>query len=183
MRFQTFRLAQAVLVITLLMAGAPVLAQDRPADAPGGDPPASTSPGWVSQTGKKAVEIGAQPVRDIGFNRRDIPDILVKAQTDPYSLKGLKTCRQMAAEVTGLNAVLGPDYIVGNELKESRAGRLAAAGGRTVVNSIIPFRGLVREISGAAPAERRLDAAVQAGLARRGFIRGVHARQGCRNRF
>jgi len=183
MIFRTSQLVRATLGLTLLMAGAPALAQNHPAEPPPAEAPAATSPGWMSKTGTKAVEIGGQPVRDIGFNRRDIPEILVKAQDDPYSLKGLKTCRQMAAEVTALNAVLGPDYIVGNELKESRAGRLAAAGGRTVVNSIIPFRGLVREISGAAPAERRLDAAVQAGLARRGFIRGVHARQGCRNRF
>ena len=116
MIFRTSQLVRATLGLTLLMAGAPALAQNHPSEAPAAEAPAATSPGWMSQAGTKAVEIGGQPVRDIGFNRRDIPDILVKAQTDPYSLKGLKTCRQMAAEVTALNAVLGPDYIVGNEL-------------------------------------------------------------------
>ena len=56
---------------------------------------------------------------------------------------------------------------------------LAEAGGKTIVNTIIPFRGLVREISGAAPAERRLAAAIDAGFARRGFLRGTALARRC----
>lgn len=153
-------------------------------------PSSSTTPenaepnegGWT-EVRKKSVDIGTQPVRDVGIMKRQVPPILVKAQNDPYSLKGLKTCRQLATEVTNLNAVLGDDYVVGNEVKENRAGKLAEAGGKTVVNTIIPFRGLVREITGAAPADRRLNAALDAGYARRGFLRGVHAKQGCRTTF
>ena len=52
--------------------------------------------------------------------------------------------------------------------------------GKTIVNSLIPFRGLVREISGAAPAERRLQAAVAAGIARRGYLRGLAGATKCR---
>ena len=147
--------------------------------------PAKDDPGesgW-DEARKKGVEIGTQPVRDVGVMKREIPPILEKAADDPYSLKGLKTCRQLSGEVTKLNVVLGPDYATGNEYKENRAGKLAEAGGKTVVNAIIPFRGLVREVSGAAPAERRLNAAIDAGLARRGFLRGVHAKQGCRTTF
>jgi hypothetical protein len=153
-------------------------------------PSSSTTPenaepnegGWT-EVRKKSVDIGTQPVRDVGIMKRQVPPILVKAQNDPYSLKGLKTCRQLANEVSSLNAVLGEDYVVGNEVKESRVGKLAEAGGKTVVNTIIPFRGLVREITGAAPADRRLNAALDAGYARRGFLRGVHAKQGCRTTF
>ncbi|MEE3154506.1 MAG: hypothetical protein VX309_03150, partial [Pseudomonadota bacterium] len=54
------------------------------------------------------------------------------------------------------------------------------AGGKTIVNSIIPFRGLVREITGAAPAQRRLNTAIDAGFARRGFLRGAAISRGCR---
>ena len=132
---------------------------------------------------KKAVDIGSQPARDVGMSKRDIPEILEKAYADPYSLKGLKSCKSLASEVTKLNAVLGADYTVGNEYKENRGGKLAEAGGKTIVNSIIPFRGLVREITGAAPNDRRMNAAVDAGLARRGFLRGVHLKQGCKTKF
>ncbi len=132
---------------------------------------------------KKAVDIGSQPARDVGMSKREIPPILEKAFNDPYSLKGLKTCKAIAGEVTNLNAVLGADYAVGNEYTENRAGKLAEAGGKTIINSIIPFRGLVREVTGAAPADRHMNAVVDAGLARRGFLRGVHLKQGCKTKF
>lgn len=132
---------------------------------------------------KKAVDIGSQPARDVGMSKREIPPILEKAFDNPYSLQGLKTCKAIAGEITQLNAVLGPDYTIGNEYTENRAGKLAEAGGKTIINSIIPFRGLVREMTGAAPADRHMNAVVDAGLARRGFLRGVHLRQGCKTRF
>lgn len=175
-------LRRAALVLAALACASTAQAQTTGATSkPKEEAPAESS--WARDTGKKALDIGMQPTRDVGISRREIPPILEKARADPYSLKGLKTCTQLAAEVTRLNAELGPDYVVGNEVKENRAGKLAEAGGKTLVNAIIPFRGLVREMSGAAPAERRMDAALDAGYARRGFLRGVHAKQGCRTRF
>lgn len=138
---------------------------------------------WRTQARKKSVEIGTQPARDVGVMKREIPPILDQARQDPYSLEGLKTCKQLTAAVIDLNAVLGPDYKVGNEVRENKAGKLAEAGGKSVINAIIPFRGVVRELTGAAPADRRLNAALDAGYARRGFLRGVHAKQGCKMRF
>lgn len=166
-----------------VVAGAALLAASS-ASAQVKPPAKPEEPGgrW-GEARKKAVDIGAQPVRDVGMSKREIPPILEKAFNDPYSLKGLKTCKALAAEVRALNEVLGPDYVVGADYKENRAGKLAEAGGKTLVNSIIPFRGLVREVTGAAPADRRLNAAVDAGLARRGFLRGAHLKQGCKTRF
>lgn len=164
-------------VAVLLGAPLAAVAQVKPPatpDEPGGR--------W-GEARKKATEIGSQPVRDVGMSKREIPPILEKAYNDPYSLKGLKTCKALASEVTALNGVLGADYVVGNSYEENRAGKLAEAGGKTLINSIIPFRGLVREVTGAAPNDRRLNAAVDAGLARRGFLRGVHLKQGCKTRF
>jgi hypothetical protein len=136
------------------------------------------------ETRQKAGEIVTQPARDVGVMRTKIPPVVEKAAEDPYSLKGVKTCRQLAAAVSELNAELGPDFEVGTETKkENRAGRIAEAGGKTVVNSILPFRGLVRELTGAAPAQRRLNAAIDAAYARRGFLRGVHATRRCRTTF
>lgn len=168
----------AAVVATLALTG-PAGAQDKRDDKKD----EAQAPGRWTDTRKRAVEIGSQPARDVSIMKRETPPILEKALNDPYTLKGLKTCTQLAGEVRALNEVLGPDYIVGNEIKESRAGKLAEAGGKTVINSIIPFRGLVREISGAAPAERHMNAAVDAGLARRGFLRGVHYKQGCKTKF
>jgi hypothetical protein len=80
-----------------------------------------------------------------------------------------------------LTDVLGPDFRAGEVKKENKAGKLAAAGGQTVINGLIPFRGLVREVTGAAPAQRRLNRALDTGYARRGFLRGLYTARKCRS--
>lgn len=181
----------AILAATASLAAGAALAQPiYPSRPPAGQPasaarpapqpePAEKSDGW----GKKTMDIGAQPARDVGLSRKRIPGVLQEAFEDPYGLTGLKTCAKLYAEIQRLNEALGPDYHTDIEYKENRAGKLAEAGGKAIVNSIIPFRSLVREISGAAPADRHLEAIGDAGLARRGFLRGVHLRQGCKQRF
>ena len=129
---------------------------------------------------RKAAEIAAQPAKDVGLQKQEIPPVLARAAIDPYSLDGLATCRQLASAVVELNGALGPDFTIAAEKRENKAGRLAEAGAGAVVNSLIPFRGLVREVSGAAPAERKMSAAIDAGFARRGFLRGVRHARGCR---
>lgn len=134
----------------------------------------------VVNTVNKAGEIVSQPVRDVGASKREIPSVLEGASENPYATTGVRTCSQIATAMKDLNEVLGPDYVAGSSAKENKAGKLAEAGGKTVVNTLIPFRGLVREISGAAPAERRYNAALDAGLVRRGFLRGLAFAKGCK---
>lgn len=141
---------------------------------------ASGSSSTFDETRKQAVDIGMQPARDVGLSKRSVPPVLQSALANPYGLRGLKTCAQLAAAVRTLNDALGPDYEAGVGYRENRMGKLAAAGGKTVINSIIPYRGLVREITGAAPADRYRNAALDAGLARRGFLRGIQFKQGCK---
>lgn len=127
----------------------------------------------------KAGDIASQPVRDIGIEKREIPEVLQKAVQNPYAPPA-RGCRPINLALGELNAVLGDDFTVGTEANENRTGKVAEAVGKTIVNSLIPFRGLVREISGAAPAERRLQAAVAAGIARRGYLRGLAGGMGCK---
>lgn len=131
-------------------------------------------------TFKKAGTIATQPARDVGIDKEKIPQVLQEAVKDPYKRPPSRTCKALKASVDELNAVLGPDFTVGEKANENRTGKIAEAVGKTIVNSLIPFRGLVREISGAAPAERRLQAAVTAGVARRGYLRGMAADKGCK---
>ena len=133
--------------------------------------------------GKSAGRIASQPARDVGVAKTGIPIPLQKAWDAPYSLKGLRTCRDISRAFHELTDVIGPDFKAGDIKKENKAGKLAEAGGKTIVNSIIPFRGLVREVTGAAPAQRRLERAIAAGYARRGFLRGVHQTRKCRTKL
>jgi hypothetical protein len=128
----------------------------------------------------KAGNIVRQPARDVGIEKEKIPEVLQAAVEDPYAPLPSRSCRSLNIAVGELNAVLGEDFTVGAETNEDRAGKIAEAVGRSIVNSLIPFRGLVREISGAGPAERRLQAAVTAGVARRGYLRGLASAKDCK---
>ncbi len=115
------------------------------------------------------------------FDGKEAPEKLLAIQGDPYSLAGLGKCSAIIREVTELNEVLGPDV---NEAvdkdrgkkREETAGRVAG----TVAGSIIPFRGLIGEVTGANAERRRYAAAVYAGTVRRGFLKGVGLQRGCR---
>jgi len=132
-------------------------------------------------TGPDSIRsIASQPAKDVGAVKQDIPPILLSASSNPYDRASTRTCNEIKRNIAELDDVLGPDFDVGADRNENRLGKVAEAGGKTIVNSIIPFRGLVREITGAAPAQRRLNTAIDAGFARRGFLRGAAISRGCR---
>lgn len=126
-----------------------------------------------------AGDIASQPARDIGAAKTRIPPVLTDAANNPYARPGDGRCPAVLAAWQGLNEALGPDFGDDEAENENRVGKIAEAGGKMIVNSLIPFRGLVREVSGAAPAERRLQAAIGAGLARRGYLRGLAQMRKC----
>ena len=152
----------------LLLIGSAAAAQ-QPAEPP-----------KQSDTVSTAARIASQPARDVGASKTTVPPVLQEAIAAPYSMTSTASCKQLASGLGRLNAVLGPDFGAGAQTNENRASKIAQAGGQTVVNSLLPFRGLVREVSGAAPAERRLNAAIDAGYARRGFLRGLQKARKCR---
>ena len=129
----------------------------------------------------RVERIATEPARDVGVGRERIPPALEAARASPYGLGGTRACAGIAGMLRDLDSALGPDFDSGPARQGSRAGRIAEAGGRAVVNTIIPFRGVVRELSGSADADRRMQAAVDAGRARRGFLRGLAQARGCRS--
>ncbi len=129
---------------------------------------------------RKAGDIASQPARDVGVDKKEVPEVLQKAVEAPYAMPANARCAGINAAIVELNGVLGPDFGTGTENNENRTGKILEATGQTIVNSLIPFRGLVREVSGAAPAQRRMEAAISTGLARRGFLRGLAKAKGCK---
>lgn len=160
-------------LILLALAAAPALAQEA-------EPPGSRAPSDAETIERKAEGVVRQPFKDVGLMRENPPQILIDAQRAPYSLAGLRGCADYRREIARLAEVLGPDIDETDDKSEPLPGRLAEAGARTVVNALIPFRGLVREASGAAEADRRFRIMVAAGMARRGYLKGWAQARGCR---
>jgi hypothetical protein len=122
-------------------------------------------------------EVAKTPLRDLNIDARDIPEVLQAAVRDPYAIGGLTKCSAVVQAIADLDMVLGADYDIAVDDGEKRLsqGRI----GQSVVGALIPFRGVVREATGAAEAERNLNAAYTAGMARRSFLKGWGLGRGC----
>lgn len=115
------------------------------------------------------------------FDGKEVPDKLLAIQDDPYSLAGMGKCAAIIGEVNELNTVLGPD--VNEQVDKSLAKKREQTAGRvagTVAGSLIPFGGLIGEVTGANAERRRYAEAVYAGTVRRGFLKGVGRERGCK---
>ncbi len=124
-----------------------------------------------------AAEVAKTPLRDLNIDARDIPEVLAAAERDPYATAGLGKCKAIIAEIAALDSVLGADY----DIAEDRGGDRLSEGriGQSVVGSILPFRGILREVTGAADNDRKLRAAYTAGMVRRAFLKGWGLGRGC----
>lgn len=152
----------------LFVLAASLLAGPMSAYAQQGAPEEST----VRDTANKVAE---------PFDGKEPPQKLLEVQDDPYSLAGLGKCAAIIREVEELNAVLGPD--VNEKVDKSEAKKREETAGRvagTVAGGIIPFRGLIGEVTGANAERRRYAVAVYAGTVRRGFLKGVGLERGCK---
>lgn len=157
--------------VSLCAAPAFATAQDKPAELKTAQPDKPITDRDVS-----ATDVVATPLDDLNLRKEDLPALLIAAQDRPYDLTGLRRCPQIAAAVGELDAVLGDDIDMPRDGKsDMSAGRVA----KEAVASFIPFRGLIRELSGANGQERKLQVAIYAGTARRSFLKGVGEARGC----
>ena len=132
-------------------------------------------------TGAAMGDAVTQPLADVNLKRKAVPAELTVILADPYALGGIRTCRQIIAEVVKLNAVLGDDVDRIEVDPKTRKRREGAAGvTRGVISGLIPFRALIREVSGARSAEEEYREAIFAGVIRRGFLKGYGQARRCR---
>ncbi|VWX55081.1 conserved hypothetical protein [Novosphingobium sp. 9U] len=149
------------MVVPVLIAS-PALARDEPRPITDREP--------------DAVDVAKTPMTDLNLSRTEIPALLAEAEVRPYALQNLDTCKQLSAAVSELDAILGPDL----DLPQAERARLSKGRiAQWAVGTFIPFRSLIREVSGANRQERAIRGAIQAGLARRGFLKGVGAARNC----
>jgi hypothetical protein len=152
----------------LLAAAPPLLAQAQPQQS------------GAERLGDKAEEVARQPIKDVGLMRENPPEVLRDAQKAPYTLAGIRSCADIKRAIAELDTVLGPDVDAVDAVGDALPARLAEAGAKSIVNALIPFRGLIREASGAAEADRKFRIMVAAGIARRGYLKGIAHQRKCK---
>jgi hypothetical protein len=108
-----------------------------------------------------------QPFKDLNIVRDQTPKVLVDAAKAPYVETQPLDCDAVHAELTQLNKELGPDF----DAAEGKDNDLLAGALRSAMG--LPFRGVVRKLTGAEKRDRQREHAILAGIARRGFLKGV----------
>jgi len=130
------------------------------------------------------AEAATTPLADVNLRRVRIPDVLERAVANPYDPRGMGECRTIAVEVARLDEALGPDSDEPPPTDdrgdmERTAHSAAVIAVREGVSSAIPFRGWVRQLSGAARQQKAVQDAINAGSIRRGYLKGVGMRLNC----
>lgn len=115
----------------------------------------------------------SQPFRDLGLVQENAPVIVRKAAADPY--RASRDCAEINADIAELRSVLGPDVDEAGPEGDGAGVAGAIVSGATA----LPFRGLIREITGAKAREEEVAAAIVAAMVRRGFLKGERAALGC----
>lgn len=148
-----------LLALPLLALAAPVAAQDD-----------------VTDRTPNVADVAMTPLSDLNLARDPIPPILLWAQENPYANDGMADCANIRSGIGDLDAVLGDD--VDAESDEDR--RLTVTGvAQSAVGMFIPFRGIIREISGANSHEYKFRQAIAAGLMRRSYLKGLGEAREC----
>ena len=151
-----------LLVMSMLMAAcaSPSKRPDGPSSEAGPMPDARSS-----------------PLSDFNFGKDGIPDVLLAAVEDTYAEPAGKDCATLGAEIAAIDRVLGPDLDVLKAANKDEDVVVRALAG--AIRGLVPYRGILRMMTGANRRERRVAAAVAAGGIRRGYLKGLGEAQGC----
>jgi hypothetical protein len=124
------------------------------------------------------------PLRDINVMPDRIPLILRQAEDGAYRWPNPANCQAIAGEVRELDAVLGDDFDVPPDTtpltrdeKRMSAANVVLKG---AAGSVVPFRGWVRQLTGAERHAQVVQTAIAAGRVRRAFLKGVGLMLRCR---
>jgi hypothetical protein len=111
--------------------------------------------------------------------------VLVEASRAPYRIPDSLTCATLDAEIARLDAVLGPDIDAPEQVATltARGQQLASDAAVDAVEDLttgwIPYRGLIRQVTGASRHERARENAERAGVVRRAYLKGMRVSENC----
>lgn len=140
----------------------------------------------ATQEKSPVVDAATAPLNDLNLVYAEIPAALLAAQRQPYAIPENQECTALAAEISDLDEVLGPDLDVPAPAKPgliergtNSAGNAAIGALRRTTEGLLPFRSWVRMLSGAERHSKQVAAAIAAGVVRRAFLKGLRVSKQC----
>lgn len=140
----------------------------------------------VMRTGSGLTGAAMSPLTDLNIRRQKIPDILAEIE-QPYIAMSNPKCGWLNDYIIALDRVLGPDYDYPKKKKKGfngqDAGRRASDAALNALQSeatgLIPFRGVIRYLSGAQKHDKEVQKAIDMGRLRRAYLKGWHQQNRC----
>jgi len=140
-----------------------------------------TASGHKTVAGKVTGAIES-PLRDVNLMKTEIPAVLQDARRAPYAPVAGASCQSLGAEIALLDRALGRDFDAVADAKPSNKDKAvdkAIDAGGSAASRFIPYRGIVRFVSGAEKHDKLVAESLLAGSIRRGYLKGVGETMGC----
>lgn len=139
----------------------------------------------IQQSQDGFSEAALSPLEDVNLRRAKIPETF-KTIKNPYKVDAEITCEMIAKEVTLLDAELGRDWDIPPPDKKGLSDRAADGASTAFLDTIassasglIPYRGIVRTVTGANSHATKVRKAYERGSHRRTFLKGMGYVKGC----
>ncbi len=130
-----------------------------------------------------AFSAAMTPLEDLGVRKRKIPEVLTKLMKDPYQLPADFKCDTVKTEMADLSLILGPDVDAAPKVALSAQEQYMEVGGNLMQDAVVslvrsqtdflPFRSILRRLTGANSHEKAVNKALNAGQLRRAYLRGL----------
>ncbi|WP_155838156.1 hypothetical protein [Hyphomonas beringensis] len=138
-----------------------------------------------SKTREGFADAALSPLEDLNLRRQEIPPIL-KGVESPYDLPTDLGCKDINRLLAQLDQVLGPDWDTPVPDERLRTEKLADSASQATLNAVasearglIPFRGIIRQATGAESHQKKYNLAYKIGAQRRAYLKGMGLAKGC----
>lgn len=149
------------------------------------EPGPSATERAITQSQDGFGDAALSPLEDVNLKRAKIPDKF-KQIKNPYLVALETSCEKIAEEVLELDALLGRDWDIPPPDKKGLSDRAADGASTAFLDSIasgasafIPYRGIVRTVTGANSHATKVRKAYERGSHRRTFLKGIGYAKGC----
>jgi hypothetical protein len=123
------------------------------------------------------------PLHTLNITRQKIPAVLLLAMADPYARIDGASCEDLDGRIAELDAALGPDFDEPGTTEDpsirGKAGTTALALVHGAAETLLPYNTFVGTLSGAQRRDALVLKAIDAGGARRAYLKGLGEAHGC----
>jgi hypothetical protein len=144
----------------------------------------------IAGTAQDTVDTLRMPFEDLNLVSDEIPKPLAGLAENPYVPPPKPFCKTIAFEAAALNEVLGPDIgdappplLLQDGAYAEKAAEIARHSAVSFVRgqvNVMPFRSVVRRISGAERHSKEVARAFDAGRLRRAYLKGLSLAYQCK---